>query len=214
MAGIEPAGSDDLPAGEEVDTLGTVSVRVAEQAVLPTTEAVVGHGDWNRDVDPDHTNLDLVLEATCCATVIGEDRGAIPECTRIHQVECFVVGVHPHDREHRAEDFVCVDAHVGGDVVDQGRAEPESALTTVRLHLPAIDDECRAGGLTGVDVGGDLVAVGLGHQRPMSEFFVPSPVFRVRVRSAILPTSSSAMSRRRPVPRSPCSARRPSRIRR
>ena len=51
-------------------------------------------------------------------------------------------------------------------MVDERWAEPESALATVGLHLASVDHDGGAVGFTGIDVGGNLVAVGLGDQRP------------------------------------------------
>lgn len=42
VAGVEPAGGDDLATGEEVDAFGAVCVGVAEKGVLPAAEGVRG----------------------------------------------------------------------------------------------------------------------------------------------------------------------------
>ena len=73
--------------------------------------------------------------------------------------EPLVVGVHPHDRQHRAEDLVVVERHAGLDVVEERRRE-EVALAVRVVVVPApVDDERRPLGHPGVEVGRHLVAV-------------------------------------------------------
>jgi hypothetical protein len=162
VAGVEPAAGDGLAAGEELRTVHAVGVGIAEQRGFPAAEAVVGHRHWDRHVDADHADLDLVLESPGRATVVGEDRRAVAIRVGVDQIQRVVVGLDAHHREHGSEDLVGVDAHLGGDVVDQRGAEPEPVLTTVGLHVAPVDDDLGAVGLAGVDVGGHLVAVGLG----------------------------------------------------
>ena len=83
----------------------------------------------------------------------------------VHHVERFVVRRNAQNREHRAEDLVCIDGHVGGDIVDQGWAEPVTARLTIDLGVTTIDDDRCARGFAGIDVRGNLVAVHLGNQR-------------------------------------------------
>jgi hypothetical protein len=53
----------------------------------------------------------------------------------------------------------------GLDVVEEGGRQEVAVLATVEVAAPAVDDEGRAVPHTGVEVGGDLVAVLLRHQR-------------------------------------------------
>src|SRR4029079_15435073 len=64
LGGVGPAAGHDLAARVEVDALGAVHVRVAEQARLPAAEAVVADRHRDRHVDADHPDLDVVLELT------------------------------------------------------------------------------------------------------------------------------------------------------
>ena len=125
VAGVEPAAGDGFAAGEEVHAFGAVGVGIAEQRGFPAAEAVVGHRYRDGHVDADHADLDLVLEAPRRAAVVGEDRGAVAVGVGVDQLQRLVVGVHAQHREHRAEDLVGVHAHVGGDVIEQARAQPE-----------------------------------------------------------------------------------------
>src|SRR6476620_6671310 len=87
VAGVEPAGGDDLVAGVEAETFGAVGVGVAEQRGLPAAEGVVADRDGYGDVDPDHADLDLVLVAAGGAAVVGEDRRAVAVRVAVHQLE-------------------------------------------------------------------------------------------------------------------------------
>ena len=73
--------------------------------------------------------------------------------------------VHPHHAQHRAEDLVPVDRHLGGDLVEETRAEEEAVLVPADLEVPAVLDQLRSLVDPLVDVPGDLVAVLGGDQR-------------------------------------------------
>src|SRR3954447_2668424 len=76
-AGVGPPRVHDFGLGVEVDAFGAVHVGVAEQAGLPTAEAVVADGHGNGHVDADHPDLHVELELPCGTTVAGEDRRAV-----------------------------------------------------------------------------------------------------------------------------------------
>ena len=137
---------------------------------LPAAEAVVADRDRDGHVDADHADLHLVLEPAGGAAVVGEDRGAVAVRVGVDQVQALVVAVDADDGQHRAEDLLGVDAHVRGDVVEQGRAEPEAVRGAVEVLLgvagPAVDDQFGAGVHPGLHVAGDLVPVRPGDQRP------------------------------------------------
>src|SRR5664279_4069649 len=65
LADVWPPGSDHLLLGVEPHALGTMHVVVAEERVLPASEGVEGHRDWNRHVDADHAHVDFPLEGSC-----------------------------------------------------------------------------------------------------------------------------------------------------
>src|SRR5690606_1291210 len=88
--GVEPPAGDRLLAGEEVEAVDAVSLGVAEQRCLPTTEGVVGDGNRDRHVDADHADLDLVLEAASRASVVREDGGAIAKLTRVDELHAVL----------------------------------------------------------------------------------------------------------------------------
>jgi hypothetical protein len=51
--------------------------------MLPTAKGEVGNRHWDRNIDANHPNLNLVLEAPCGTSVIGEDRGAVAKGTGV-----------------------------------------------------------------------------------------------------------------------------------
>src|SRR6476660_1534109 len=87
VARVEPAARHHLATGEEMDAVGSVGVGVAEERALPPAERVVRDGNRDGNVDPDHADLDLVLEAPGRAAVVGEDRRAVAVRIRVHQRE-------------------------------------------------------------------------------------------------------------------------------
>ena len=103
MALVEPTAGHDPAPGEEVHTLGAVSMGIAEQRCLPATEGVVRHRHRDWHVDADHADLDLVLEPTCCSAVIGEAGGAVAVGVIVDQLHASLVAWNAHDAENRSE---------------------------------------------------------------------------------------------------------------
>src|SRR6476620_8140844 len=97
VAGVEPAGGDDLVAGVEVEAFGAVRVGVAEEGGLPAAEGVVADRNGDGDVDADHADFDLVLVTAGGAAVVGEDGGAVAVGVAVDQGERVVVGGDPDD---------------------------------------------------------------------------------------------------------------------
>ena len=110
-AGIGPARCDDLGPRVELDAFWAVHVEVAEEAVLPATEAVVRHGDRDRHVDADHAGVHLELELAGRSPVAGEDGRAVAVRVVVDQADRLLVRLDADDREHRAEDLVAVRVH-------------------------------------------------------------------------------------------------------
>ena len=159
---VEPTAGDRLFPGEEIKTLGAICLGVTEEGVLPTTEGVVRNRHWDWHVDADHAHFDLMLEAACCSTIVGEDCGSVAEFTGVDQLNCLVEGCDTNDREDRAEDFFGVGTGREGDVVDKRRAEEEALLVPVYGAVTPVHDDLGAVGLSDVDIRSDLVAVDVG----------------------------------------------------
>src|SRR5664279_482843 len=94
VAGVEPAGGDDLVAGVEVEALGAVGVGVPEKRGLPAAEGVITDRHRNRHVDADHADLDLILVSAGGPAVVGEDRGAVAIGVGGHQFPGGGVGLY------------------------------------------------------------------------------------------------------------------------
>src|ERR1700694_5537378 len=77
VARVEPTAGHHFASREEVHTVGTVCMGVPEERAVPPSKGVIRDGHRDRDVDPDHADLDLVLEPARRATVVGEDRRAV-----------------------------------------------------------------------------------------------------------------------------------------
>ena len=136
---------------------------VAEERGLPAAEGVIGDRHRDGHVDAHHPDLDVELVLACSAAVTGEDRRAVAERVAVHKTDRVLVGVDARDCEYRSEHLVAVDVHVLGDVVDQGRAEPEAAV--VDLEVATIDDDRRSAVGSAADMCRNVVTVLGGDQR-------------------------------------------------
>ena len=74
----QPARGDGLLAGEELHTVHAVGVAVAEQRGFQPPSCRYAIRDRDGRVDADHSDLDLVLEPSGGAAVVGEDGGPLP----------------------------------------------------------------------------------------------------------------------------------------
>src|SRR5262249_56986469 len=72
-----------------------------------------------------------------------------------------------HDREHRAEDFLLINAHLGRHLVEQAAAHEEAALVALQLEAATVDLELGAFLKAEIDVALDLVEMRLGDHRPV-----------------------------------------------
>src|ERR1700722_17130618 len=115
-----PPRRHGLGLGVEDDRRGTVLVEVAEAGSLPAAEGVIGHRHRDRYVDADHADLHPRHEIAGGVAVAGENRYTVTVFVFGRQPQRLFVVVSPDDAQHRAEDLVGVDRHVGGDVVEQG----------------------------------------------------------------------------------------------
>src|SRR5215471_1268606 len=101
-----PLAGNDLRSGEEVQSVGTVGVGVSEQRGFPPAEGIGRRRNGDGDVDTDHPDLDLALEAPCERAVAGEQRGSIPVGVGVDQIESLLERRHSYHAEDRSEDLV------------------------------------------------------------------------------------------------------------
>jgi hypothetical protein len=105
-------------------------VVIAEKRCLPATEGVECHWDSDREVDSDHSHLDLMGELARHIAIPSEDRCAIPEFVLVDHVGVVVLGVGGRYGEYRPEDFLAVDLHIGSNVIEQRSTDEVSVLVT------------------------------------------------------------------------------------
>src|ERR1700722_747084 len=72
-----PAGGHGLGAGIEANRIRPVLVEIAEARALPAAERIVGDGNRDRPVAPDHAVLDLACKVARGITVAREDGDAV-----------------------------------------------------------------------------------------------------------------------------------------
>src|SRR5437899_1257555 len=152
-----PALGDGLATREEVDTVGAVHAVVAEGGTLPAAEAVVGHRYWQRHVDADHANLDVVAEITCGLTVTGKDAGTVTVFVVIDQLHRFCHRVDAHHTQYRAENLFFVSVHAGLHVIEQGAADEVAIFMAGHEESASIDGYGRPLLFRAVDVSQHLV---------------------------------------------------------
>ena len=84
---------------------------------------------------------------------------------RVDQVHRLLQGLHPHDAQHRAKDFLLVNHHARFDVVKQAGAQKVAVLMAGHLDAAAVYQQGGALGDALVDVALDLFKMRLADQR-------------------------------------------------
>ena len=143
LALVEPVAGHRLGLGVEGDAIGAHDVQVAVEAVLVPAEGK--HRDRNRDadVDADHSALCAAAELARVEAAQSEERGAVCELAGVHLVEALLEVSHPLDAEHRSEDLVDSDPHLGRHVVEDRRAHEVAALVARHDCAAAVEDQLR-----------------------------------------------------------------------
>ena len=130
-----PAAHDHLLLGVEGDGVAAMRVQVSEERLLPAGEREEGHGRGHADIDADHADLDARGIFAGRFSVSGEDGRSVAEWRPVHQIDGGIEILDADHGEHRAEDLLARDGHVGRDVVENRGAEEVAAagagLTTV-----------------------------------------------------------------------------------
>ncbi|MNK99402.1 hypothetical protein D3C87_1197950 [compost metagenome] len=121
-----------------------VRAEVAELGTARTGEAEERHRHRNRDVDTDLADVDFVLEFTCRRAALGEQARAVAERVGVDQGDGLVERIDFQHHQHRAEDFLGVDLHVGGHAGEQGRADKVALLVTRNRDLATVQLQFRA----------------------------------------------------------------------
>src|SRR4051794_33872585 len=137
-------------------------MQVAEEAALPAGEGEVGHGRRHRHVHADHAGLHLADELAGGGAVAGENRRCVAELGGVDRGQRLVEVLHPLESEHRTEDLLAGDRHLGRHGVEQGGPEEEA----VAVLLAPVDNQRGALLLALLDVAPDPVQrLARGHGR-------------------------------------------------
>src|SRR5215211_100299 len=118
---VRPPRRDDLGLGEEADAVHSGHVQVAVERALPAREGEERHRRRDRNVDADHAGGDAAPEGARGRSAAREDRARVAELARRDRVERVVERPEPLERQHRAEDLLLRDAHLGPHVVEDRR---------------------------------------------------------------------------------------------
>ncbi|MDT4820639.1 hypothetical protein FQZ97_537850 [compost metagenome] len=151
-------------------------MHVAEQALLPAAETMPGHGHRDRHVDAHHAHLDAPAELAGDVTVTGIKAHAVAELVVIDELHGLGEILDAQARQHRTEDFLLVDAHVRGDVVEQRASQPEAIAAALACSFTveaATIHQQRGAFLDALlDIAGDAFQRGAGDDRPHLGFEV------------------------------------------
>src|SRR5256886_5030591 len=156
-----PARRHRLGLGVKAHRVGPVLVEVAEARALPAAEGVIGERHRDREIHAHHADVDSGREVAGGVAVAGEDGDAVAVVVLGGKPQRLLVVLCAHDREHRAEDLLLVDAHVGRHFVEQAAAHEEAALIALQLEAAAVDLELGALVADEIDVALHLVEMRL-----------------------------------------------------
>src|SRR3546814_1586299 len=95
---------------------------------------MIGDRHRDRDVDDDHADVDALREFARRVAVAGEDRDTVAVLVLRRQFECGFEIRGADDLEYRAENLFLVTFHVGGDMVEERRADERSEEHTSELQ--------------------------------------------------------------------------------
>ena len=127
------------------------------------------HGHGNRHIDADHADLNAPTEFTRHVAVAGETRHAIAKLVVVDDLHSGGEVGNTHTRQYRAKNFFFVNAHVGGDLVEQRAAHPKTLVAArtglCALEATSIHQQLGAFTHTLCDVAADAIQRGLGDDR-------------------------------------------------
>src|SRR5690242_3309844 len=125
---------------------------IAEERALPAAERMERHRHRDRQVDADHPDPGARREIARRVAVAGEDRGAIAEFMRVDEAKRVFVSRGAYHREHRAKDFLPIDAHLRRDMIEKTAAEEIALLIALERDATAIDHELGAFRQADIDI--------------------------------------------------------------
>src|SRR5471032_3008176 len=163
---VEPAAGDGFGLGVELHHLLAVRAQIAEFRTTGTGEAEERYRHRDRDVDADLADVDFALEFTRRRAALGEQASAVTERVGVDQGDGLVEGVDFQHHQHRAEDFLGVDLHLGGHAREQGRADKVAFLEALHLDVATVQLQRRAFTHAAFDQVENPLLGALGNHRP------------------------------------------------
>ena len=116
-------------------------VQIAKDRLFPSTKGVVGKWHWNRDIDPDHADINPVGEITRGIAIAGKDRSTIAVFMVNCQIDCFFIASGTYCAQNWSEDFLFIDVHIRCNTVKQMRSDKKPVFITLQSEIPAINDQ-------------------------------------------------------------------------
>src|SRR5262249_47389689 len=162
-----PARSNRLGLGVEAHRVRPMLIEIAEARALPAAEGVIGERYRDREVYPHHADIHPGCEIAGGVSVARENGDAIAVLVLGGKSQRLLVVLGANDREHRAEDFLLVNAHAGRHLVEKAAAHEEAILVALQFEIAAVDLELGTFLDAEIDVVLHLVEVRLSHHRPI-----------------------------------------------
>ena len=81
-------------------------VQIAKDRLFPSTKGVIGKWHRNRDIDPDHANIDTVGKVARRIPVACKYRGSIAIFMVNCQIDCFFIAPRTYCAQNWSEDFL------------------------------------------------------------------------------------------------------------
>src|SRR5919107_2858403 len=167
----EPAGDLDLILGEEAHPVLARGVQIAVEGVLDPVERKKRHRCCDPDVYPEHPGLHPVPPVPYGGAVFGVDGAGVSEGRAVGELDGLVERLHTDHRKDGAEDLLAADPHLSRHTIEERRTHKEALLPG---RLPAVEYDLGPLLLSQVDVGADLVAVGVADDWGELGTFFPS----------------------------------------
>ena len=163
VARTPTARHDHLLLGVEGDRVFAVGVEIAEEGVFPAGEGEKRHGRGDADVHAHHPRFDARRVFARSLPAGSENRSGVAEGRAIHQLDRFIERGNADDREHRSEDFLARDGHLGRDLIEDRRPQKASIVAA------PVAQRNRALGDSLIDVAADALGVfGRDHREAIS----------------------------------------------
>src|SRR3546814_20095698 len=102
---------------------------------------MIGDRHRDRDVDADHADVDALREFARRVAVAGEDRDTVAVLVLRRQFECGFEIRGADDLEYRDENLFLVTFPVGGDLVEERRADEAALLMPLECNATTVGAE-------------------------------------------------------------------------